>query len=265
MRVVIFGASGMVGHGALRACLLDEGVTEVLVVVRSALPLDHPKLRQIVHADFTDYTAVQDRLKDLDACFFCLGVSAVGRGEEEYTRVTYDYTLAAARALHAANPSLTFVYVSGEGTDSTGRSRRMWARVKGRTENDLLAMPMHAYMFRPGYIQPLNGASSRTPVYRAVYRVTGACTPCCGEPSRAMSPPPTPSDRPCSPSPGCRAPAPRCCTTPTSTASSQPNPGRHPGLRTSDRPGGRSLVVRFSRPGRRCRSGRPRPRSRSRR
>ncbi|MFJ2891401.1 NAD-dependent epimerase/dehydratase family protein [Streptomyces sp. NPDC087305] len=177
MRVIIFGASGMVGHGALRACLLDEAVTEVLVVVRSALPLEHPKLRQIVHADFTDYTAVQGQLKDLDACFFCLGVSAVGRGEEEYTRVTYDYTLAAARAVHAANPSLTFVYVSGEGTDSTGRSRQMWARVKGRTENDLLAMPMHAYMFRPGYIQPVNGASSRTPVYRVVYRVTGGLYP----------------------------------------------------------------------------------------
>lgn len=177
MRVIVFGASGMVGHGAVRACLLDEAVTEVLVVVRSPLPLDHPKLRQIIHTDFTDYTAVQDQLKDLDACFFCLGVSAVGRGEEEYTRVTYDYTLTAARALHAANPSLTFVYVSGEGTDSTGKSRQMWARVKGRTENALLAMPMHAYMFRPGYIQPVGGATSRTPVYRVVYRITAGLYP----------------------------------------------------------------------------------------
>ena len=177
MRVIVFGASGMVGHGALRACLLDEDVTEVLVVVRKPLPLDHPKLRQIVHADFSDFTAVQDQLTDLDACFFCLGVSAMGRGEEEYTRVTYGYTLAAARALQAANSELTFVYVSGEGTDSTGRSRQMWARVKGRTENALLAMPMHAYMFRPGYIQPVGGATSRTPGYRVLYRVTASLYP----------------------------------------------------------------------------------------
>lgn len=167
----------MVGHGALRACLRDDTVTEVLAVVRSPLPSAHAKLRQIIHTDFTDYGLVQDRLKDLDACFFCLGVSAVGRGEEEYTRVTYDYTLAAARALHTASPSLTFIYVSGEGTDSTGKSRRMWARVKGRTENDLLALGMTAYMFRPGYIQPVDGASSRTPIYRALYRVTAALYP----------------------------------------------------------------------------------------
>lgn len=167
----------MVGHGALRACLLDDTVTEVLAVVRRPLDLDHPKLRQIVHADFTDYTFVMDRLKDVDACFFCLGVSAVGRGEEEYTRVTYDYTLAAARAVHAASPSLTFVYVSGEGTDTTGTSRQMWARVKGRTENDLLALGMDARMFRPGYIQPVDGAVSRTPLYRGLYAVIGFLFP----------------------------------------------------------------------------------------
>ncbi|MET7746780.1 NAD-dependent epimerase/dehydratase family protein [Streptomyces sp. NPDC005385] len=177
MRVIIFGASGMVGHGALHACLRDDTVTEVLAVVRSPLPLTHAKLRQIVHADFTDYAAVQDQLKDLDACFFCLGVSAVGRSEKEYARVTHDYTLAAARALNAASPSMTFVYVSGEGTDSTGKSRQMWARVKGRTENELLDMPMAAYMFRPGYIQPVDGASSRTPLYRVMYRVTAALYP----------------------------------------------------------------------------------------
>lgn len=167
----------MVGHGALHACLRDDTVTEVLAVVRSPLPLTHAKLRQIVHADFTDYAAVQDQLKGLDACFFCLGVSAVGRSEKEYARVTHDYTLAAARALNAASPSMTFVYVSGEGTDSTGKSRQMWARVKGRTENELLAMPMAAYMFRPGYIQPVDGASSRTPLYRVMYRVTAALYP----------------------------------------------------------------------------------------
>ncbi|MFF4756181.1 NAD-dependent epimerase/dehydratase family protein [Streptomyces sp. NPDC002514] len=170
MRVIVFGASGMIGQGVLRACLLDDAVTEVLAVVRRPLPDAHPKLRQIVHTDFTDYTAVQDQLKELDACFYCLGVSSFGRKEEEYTRVTHEYALAAARALSAASPSLTFVYVSGEGTDSTGKSRQMWARVKGRTENDLLAMPMKAYMFRPGYVQPLDGAVSRTPAYRVLYR-----------------------------------------------------------------------------------------------
>ncbi|MGW5392132.1 NAD-dependent epimerase/dehydratase family protein [Streptomyces koyangensis] len=177
MRVVIFGATGMVGHGALRACLLDDTVTEVLTVVRTPVPLTHPKLRQTVHTDFTNYTAIQDQLKDLDACFFCLGVSAVGHKEREHTRITHDYTLAAARVLHTASPSLTFVYVSGEGTDPTGTSRQMWARVKGRPENELLAMPMTAYMFRPGYIQPTNGATSRTPLYRILHRATGALYP----------------------------------------------------------------------------------------
>ncbi|MCY1649287.1 NAD(P)H-binding protein [Streptomyces sp. NPDC012486] len=177
MRVIVFGASGMVGHGALRACLHDDAITEVLAVVRTPLSTAHPKLRQIVHTDFADYTTIQDQLTDVDACFYCLGVSAAGRGEQEYTRVTYDYTLAAARALHTANPSLTFVYVSGQGTDSTGKSRQMWARVKGRTENELLAMPMKAYMFRPGYIQPTHGATSRTPLYRALYRVTAGVYP----------------------------------------------------------------------------------------
>jgi hypothetical protein len=167
----------MVGHGALRACLLDDTVSEVLAVVRGPLPLTHAKLRQIVHTDFADFGAVQDQFEDLQACLYCLGVSAVGRAEEEYTRVTHDYTLAAARALHSASPSLTFVYVSGEGTDSTGGSRQMWARVKGRTENDLLAMPMRAHMFRPGYIQPVGGATSRTPLYRALYRVTAGLYP----------------------------------------------------------------------------------------
>ncbi|ROO88153.1 uncharacterized protein YbjT (DUF2867 family) [Actinocorallia herbida] len=177
MRVIVFGASGMVGHGALRACLRDDDVTEVVAVVRAPLPEAHPKVRQLVHTDFTDYSAVLDAFEGLDACLYCLGVSAAGLGETEYTRVTYDYALAAARALHAASPALTFVYVSGEGTDSTGKSRQMWARVKGRTENDLLAMPMPAYMFRPGYIQPVGGATSKTPLYRILYRLTGGLYP----------------------------------------------------------------------------------------
>ncbi|GGN46168.1 NAD-dependent epimerase/dehydratase family protein [Streptomyces fuscichromogenes] len=173
MRVIVFGASGMVGQGVLRACLLEPDVTEVLAVVRIPLNSEHPKLRQLVHTDFTDYTAIQGELKNLDACFFCLGVTSVGRREEEYTRITYDYTLAAAHAVSAGSPNLTFAYVSGVGTDSTERGRSMWARVKGRTENALLAMPFNAYMFRPGFIQPRNGASARVPVYRLLYRLTG--------------------------------------------------------------------------------------------
>ncbi|MFD3505318.1 NAD-dependent epimerase/dehydratase family protein [Streptomyces sp. NPDC058676] len=172
MRVVIFGASGMVGQAVLRACLMDGGIQEILLIVRAPVNVDHPKVREIVHRDFTDFAAIEDDWKGLDACFYCLGVSAAGRSEERYTRITYDYTLAAARAVSAANPSLTFTYVSGEGTDSTEKGRSMWARVKGRTENELLAMPFHAYMFRPGYIQPRHGAVSKAAAYRLTYRST---------------------------------------------------------------------------------------------
>lgn len=172
MRVIVFGVSGMVGHGVLDACLRDARVDDILVVGRRPLNLRHPKVREVVHTDFTDFTAIQGEFEGLDACFFCLGVSAAGRSEEEYTRITYDYTLAAARAVGADNPSLTFAYVSGEGTDSTEAGRSMWARVKGRTENALLAMPFHAYMFRPGYIRPQRGAVSGTAAYRWMYRLT---------------------------------------------------------------------------------------------
>ncbi|MGW1888191.1 NAD(P)H-binding protein [Streptomyces sp. NPDC001970] len=168
MNVLLFGASGMIGQGVLRECLLDDRVSSVIAVVRRPLGFTHPKLREIVHQDFTDFSPLAGQFESVDACFFCLGVSSAGKSEEEYRRITYDHTLAAARAL-PANPSLTFVYVSGEGTDSTESGRSMWARVKGRTENELLAMPFHAYMFRPGYIQPMHGATSRTPLYRWLY------------------------------------------------------------------------------------------------
>ncbi|MET7619775.1 NAD(P)H-binding protein [Streptomyces sp. NPDC005408] len=168
MNVLLFGASGMIGQGVLRECLLDDRVESVVAVVRKPLGFTHPKLREVVHEDFTDFSSLAGEFKAVDACFFCLGISSARKSEEEYRRITYDYTLAAARAL-PSNPSLTFTYVSGEGTDSTESGRSMWARVKGRTENDLLAMPFHAYMFRPGYIQPLHGATSRTRAYRLLY------------------------------------------------------------------------------------------------
>ena len=160
----------MVGQGVLQECLLDPDVTRVLSVARSSTGQRHEKLRELLHQDFTDFSAVQPELTGHDACFFCLGVSAAGMSEAEYTRVTYDFTRAAAKVL--ANPRMTFVYVSGAGTDSSEKGRSMWARVKGRTENALLALPFKAqFMFRPGYIQPMHGIRSKTGWYRAIYAV----------------------------------------------------------------------------------------------
>ncbi|MFE5941983.1 NAD(P)H-binding protein [Streptomyces sp. NPDC056480] len=170
--MILFGASGMVGQGVLRACLEDPEVTEVLAVARRPLGRTAAKLREVLHADFTDLTPIADDLGGADACFYCLGVSAAGRDAAEYETITYTYTLEAARVVAAENPGLTFVYVSGEGTDSTEQGRSAWARVKGRTENALLAMDMHAYAFRPGWIQPVHGETSGTRWYRVMYRLT---------------------------------------------------------------------------------------------
>ncbi|MFC8670213.1 hypothetical protein [Streptomyces sp. NPDC057199] len=179
MRVVIFGATGMVGQGVLQACVADSDVEEILVVGRTPLPRRPAKVREVTHGDFTDFTAIEGELGGFDACFFCLGVSAAGLSEEEYTRVTHDCTLAAARAIGANSPGLTFTYVSGEGTDSTQTGRSMWARVKGRTENELLAMPFHAYMFRPGYIQPRGASSPRHPPTAGSTASPRGSTRCC--------------------------------------------------------------------------------------
>ena len=180
MRIVIFGASGMVGQGILRECLLDPGVVEVLSVSRNALDSSvdeavdrsSPKLRELVRPDlFTelDFTLIAEELTGFDACFFPLGVSSFRMKEGPYTRVTRDLTLAAARVLARQNPAMVFVYVSGEGTNV--RSKTMWARVKGATENALLAMPFRAaYMFRPGMILPKNGIRSKTKIYNFLYR-----------------------------------------------------------------------------------------------
>ena len=178
MKVIIFGASGMVGAGALLECLTDPRVTSVLVIGRTSCGVTHPKLTEILHHDFFDYTALQPRLGGLDACLFCLGVSAAGMNEATYHHLTYDLTLAAARALIALNPGLTFCYISGAGTDSTERGRSMWARVKGKTENALLALPFKAaFMFRPGYIQPMKGVQTKVALYQAVYAVLSPLYP----------------------------------------------------------------------------------------
>src|SRR6202166_1302195 len=170
MKVILFGATGMVGQGVLRECLLDAGVESVLAVGRSPTGRQHAKLREIVHDDFIDYSAIEPQLAGYDACFFCLGVSSVGLNEVRYRHLTYDITMAAATMLAKLNPRMVFIYVTGRGTDSTERGNLMWARVKGKTENDLLKLPFRAaYMFRPAGIQPLHGIRSKTAWYQAVY------------------------------------------------------------------------------------------------
>ncbi len=178
MKVLLFGATGMIGQGVLRECLLDPQVTEILALGRSRSRQVHPKLRELLHEGFFDFSAVEDELSGLDACFFCLGVASAGLTEEAYHRLTHDLTLAAARTLSRLNPRMTFSYVSGAGTDSTERGRVMWARAKGQTENALLRLPFKAvYLFRPGLIQPLHGITSSTRLYRILYRVLGPFLP----------------------------------------------------------------------------------------
>jgi uncharacterized protein YbjT (DUF2867 family) len=173
MKVILFGATGMVGQGVLRECLLDPTVESVLVVGRSPTGQRHAKLREIRHDDFFDFSAIESELAGYDACFFCLGVSSIGMSEERYRHLTHDLTLAAATTLAKLNPVMVFVYVTGRGTDSTERGPLMWARVKGKTENDLLKLPFKAaYMFRPAGIQPLHGIRSKTGWVQAIYVAT---------------------------------------------------------------------------------------------
>ncbi len=160
----------MVGQGVLRECLLDPTVESVLSIGRRPSGQRHPKLREVVRGDLADLAPVEDRMGGYDACFFCLGVSSVGMTEDDYRRVTHDLTIGVAQVLSRLNPEMTFIYVSGAGTDSTEHGPVMWARVKGRTENALLRMPFKAaYMFRPGIIRPLHGARSKTRSYRVIY------------------------------------------------------------------------------------------------
>jgi uncharacterized protein YbjT (DUF2867 family) len=175
MKIVIFGATGMVGKGVLLECLDDARVERILLISRHALGIDHLKLREIIHQDFFDFSAIQSEFAALDACFFCLGVSSVGMSQADYYHLTYDLTLAAATSLaSAAGGGLTFCYVSGEGTDSTERRGSAWARTKGKTENAILRLPFKAaFMFRPGYIQPLSGIRSKTRWYQALYDLLG--------------------------------------------------------------------------------------------
>lgn len=171
MRVLLFGATGMIGDGVLRECLASPRVSSVLAVTRSPLPDRHARLRALHHTDFMDFRDLAGELEEIDACFFCLGVSSAGLTEERYRSLTFDIALAAGKAVANAHPGAAFCYVSGEGTDSSAQGRVMWARVKGETENALLELPLNAFMFRPGFVRPRHGVKSKTRLYRAFYAV----------------------------------------------------------------------------------------------
>ena len=178
VRVILFGASGMVGQGVLRECLLDPDVDTVLLIGRRAIHVANPKVRNIVLQEIGNLEPVADQLSGYDACFFCLGVSSVGMPEAQYKRITYDLTIGAATTLARLNPGMTFIYVSGLGTDSTERGRVAWARVKGATENALLRMPFRAaYMFRPGAIQPMHGEKPKAAMTRFALALLGPIIP----------------------------------------------------------------------------------------
>ena len=168
----------MVGQGVLRECLVDPEVEQVLALGRRACGVENPKLLEIVRPELFDYSDIEHELAGYDACFFCLGVSAAGMNEEQYTKITYELTLAAAETLVKLNPNMTFIYVSGAGTDGTEQGRSMWDRVKGKTENDLLKLPFKAaYMFRPALIQPMHGIKSMTRAYRVGYAIAAPLFP----------------------------------------------------------------------------------------
>jgi uncharacterized protein YbjT (DUF2867 family) len=178
MDVLTFGATGMVGQGVLHECLLDQDVQLVQAIGRTSTGEQNAKLREIVRQDLWHYADIESGLTGFEACFFCLGVTSSGMKEEAYARVTYDITMAAAETLCRLNPKMTFIFISGAGTDSSEQGRTMWARVKGRTENALLQLPFAAaYMFRPGIIEPLHGARSKTASYRVIYTLAKPLLP----------------------------------------------------------------------------------------
>lgn len=181
MKIILFGATGMVGEGVLLEVLRDENVTAVLVIGRRPCEIAHAKLTEIIHEDFYNFDALGEHLRGYDACLFCLGVTSVGKKEQEYARITYDLTMAAAGVLERESPGLTFCYISGMGTDSTEKGRTMWARVKGKTENDLMKRGFRdVYAFRPGFIKPLPGqkrAFTAAKILAPLYPVLHAIMP----------------------------------------------------------------------------------------
>ena len=169
IRAIITGATGMVGEGVLHECLIHPGVEAVLVINRKPGGITHPKLKEIVHKDFFDLSSIESQLTGYNACFFCLGVTSVGKKEDNYYHLTYTLTMHVAETLSMFNSGMVFCYVSGAGTDTTEKGRVMWARVKGKTENDLAKLPFkHVYDFRPGYIQPTKGLKNAQPLYKYI-------------------------------------------------------------------------------------------------
>lgn len=169
IKAIITGSTGMVGEGILHVCLNNPNVESVLVINRKPCGINHPKLKEIIHKDFMDSSAVENQLVGYNACYFCAGVSSIGKSEEEYRKITYDLTLSFAKTLSRLNPQMIFTYISGTGTDSTEKGKTMWARVKGKTENDLLKLPFKdAYMYRPGYIQPIKGMKNTYKIYKVL-------------------------------------------------------------------------------------------------
>jgi hypothetical protein len=172
IQAVIFGSTGMIGKGLLLECLDSADVKSVLVINRQAGGIKHAKLKEIIHKNFMDLSPLAAELANYNTCYFCLGVTSAGLPEEEYNKITFDLTVSVANDLLKINREIAFCYLSGAGTDSTEKGKMMWARVKGRTENALLAMPFKkAYMFRPGYIQPKRGIRSRTRLYNIMYAI----------------------------------------------------------------------------------------------
>ena len=170
MKVILFGSTGMIGQGVLTECLKDNQIEKVLVVNRKSCGIKHPKLKEIIYSNFFDLSTIFNQLNGYDACFYCLGVTSAGLSEAEYHKNTFDLTTSIAQEVLTQNKEISFCYISGAGSDSTEKGKTMWARVKGKTENALLKMPFkNAYMFRPGFIQPLNGIQSRTKLYRTMY------------------------------------------------------------------------------------------------
>ncbi len=169
MKVIVTGASGMIGKGVLLECLEHKDITEVLSIGRKTLGMDHPKLKELQHADFSEFDSVANQLKGYDACYHCMGVSAANLDEATYTKMTYDFSMALMRVLYKNNPQMTVTYVSGQGTDSSEKGRSMWARVKGKTENDIIALGFkQAFAYRPGGIIPKKGVEPSSKLYRVL-------------------------------------------------------------------------------------------------
>ena len=172
IKAILFGSTGMIGQGVLRECLENESVETVLVINRQATGISHLKLKEIIQTDLFDLSALSNELTSYNSCFFCIGISSAGLKENEYHRITYDLTMSVAKTLLNLNKEMTFCYISGAGTDSSEKGRVMWARVKGKTENALLSLPFkNAYMFRPGFIQPMKGIKSKTGLYNTMYAI----------------------------------------------------------------------------------------------